>query len=308
MGDSQKISARNDWYVDKTQMRMLFEDYLEKSPKYTELRLKLSANGAYKSRKMTKSKKKKAASDKNSNIKGEEIATAYIVTPPGTPPKNGLKTANNYGNGTSGSSTVPWEREIIGQFLLEMGDSQKISARNDWYVDKTQMRMLFEDYLEKSPKYTELRLKLSANGAYKSRKMTKSKKKKAASDKNSNIKGEEIATAYIVTPPGTPPKNGLKTPTTTAMARVEVPLSPGVSNRSMATGLSLLIKTMLLFPIEREIIGQFLLEMGDSQKISARNDWYVDKTQMRMLFEDYLEKSPKYTELRLKLSANGAYK
>ncbi|XP_033253195.1 uncharacterized protein LOC117192587 [Drosophila miranda] len=167
MGDSQKISARNDWYVDKTQMRMLFEDYLEKSPKYTELRLKLSANGAYKSRKMTKSKKKKSASDKNSNIKGEEIATAYIVTPPGTPPKNGLKTANNYGNGTSGSSTVPWEREIIGQFLLEMGDSQKISARNDWYVDKTQMRMLFEDYLEKSPKYTELRLKLSANGAYK---------------------------------------------------------------------------------------------------------------------------------------------
>ncbi|XP_033253197.1 uncharacterized protein LOC117192588 isoform X2 [Drosophila miranda] len=116
---------------------------------------------------MTKSKKEKAASDKNSNIKGEEIATAYIVTPPGTPPKNGLKIANNYGNGTSGSSTVPWERVIIGQFLLEMGDSQKISARNDWYVDKTQMRMLFEDYLEKSPKYTELRLKLSANGAYK---------------------------------------------------------------------------------------------------------------------------------------------
>ncbi|XP_002138690.3 uncharacterized protein [Drosophila pseudoobscura] len=114
---------------------------------------------------MTKSKKKKAASDKNSNIKGEEITPANKVTPPDTPPKNGLKIVNN-GNGTKRSSTVPWEREIIGQFLLEMGDSQKISARNDWYVDKTQMRMLFEDYLEKNPKYTELRLKLSANGAY----------------------------------------------------------------------------------------------------------------------------------------------
>ncbi|XP_022223596.2 uncharacterized protein LOC111074918 [Drosophila obscura] len=117
---------------------------------------------------MTKSKKKKAAAAKNNsnNAIGAESVPPSILTPPGTPPKNGLKITNNYGNGTYRSSSVSWEREFIGLFLLEMGNSQKISGRNDWYVDKTQMRKLFEAHLGKCPNYVELRIKLSANGAY----------------------------------------------------------------------------------------------------------------------------------------------
>ncbi|BFG03319.1 uncharacterized protein DMAD_02607 [Drosophila madeirensis] len=116
---------------------------------------------------MTKGKKNKAVAAKTngSNKSCAEAIAPCLLTPPGTPPINGFKIFNkNYGNGTNRSPTVAWEREFIGLFLLEMGDSQEISARNDWYVDKMKMRRLFEVHLGKCSNYVELRIKLSANG------------------------------------------------------------------------------------------------------------------------------------------------
>ncbi|XP_023160074.2 uncharacterized protein LOC111592226 isoform X2 [Drosophila hydei] len=64
------------------------------------------------------------------------------------------------------SQRKPWERELIGCFLLKMADNQVVSARSSWYVDKRTLRREFEQHLLWEPNSTELRVKLSINGSY----------------------------------------------------------------------------------------------------------------------------------------------
>jgi len=58
------------------------------------------------------------------------------------------------------------EREFIGTFLLEMAVRQVISAQTEWYVDKTKLRQMFDAHLGGLPNSTEVRLKLSIQGAW----------------------------------------------------------------------------------------------------------------------------------------------
>lgn len=67
------------------------------------------------------------------------------------------------------------------------------------------------------------------------------------------------------------------------------------------------INTDLVPPTERELIGTFLLEMADRQVITARTEWYVDKTKMRQMFEAHLASQSKCGEMRIKLSLQGAW-
>lgn len=87
-------------------------------------------------------------------------------TPPPTPPINaGIKPPGTYANGMPRKPTVPWERELMGSFLLEMARLQVISAQTEWYVDKAKMRKLFEVHLNALPNGSEIRQKLSSQGA-----------------------------------------------------------------------------------------------------------------------------------------------
>ncbi|EDV56098.2 uncharacterized protein Dere_GG22453 [Drosophila erecta] len=60
---------------------------------------------------------------------------------------------------------VPWEREFVGSFLLEMARRQVVSAQQEWYVDKAEMRKMFEEHLRAQPNCSEIRQKLSIQGA-----------------------------------------------------------------------------------------------------------------------------------------------
>lgn len=59
--------------------------------------------------------------------------------------------------------------------------------------------------------------------------------------------------------------------------------------------------------LERELIGCFLLKMTDKQVVSARSGWYVDKRTLRREFDQHIFSEPNSTELRIKLSLNGAF-
>ncbi|XP_033152218.1 DNA-binding protein SMUBP-2 isoform X2 [Drosophila mauritiana] len=108
---------------------------------------------------MTKNKNQKNAKSKNNNNNGN-------TTPPATPPINGgVKPPGTYANGMPRKPTVPWERELVGSFLLEMARLQVISAQTEWYVDKARMRHLFEVHLNAQPNCSEIRQKLSNQGA-----------------------------------------------------------------------------------------------------------------------------------------------
>ncbi|KAH8236931.1 hypothetical protein KR038_000337 [Drosophila bunnanda] len=95
-----------------------------------------------------------------------------ILSPPATPPSSNevgtkkIAGPGTYPNGTARKPPVPWEREFIGTFLLEMADRQVLSARSEWYVDKTKMRQMFEAHIASQPKNGEVRLKLSIQGAW----------------------------------------------------------------------------------------------------------------------------------------------
>ncbi|XP_017129698.1 uncharacterized protein LOC108147578 [Drosophila elegans] len=115
---------------------------------------------------MTKNKnqKKKNAAVKNKN---GPVTPIDLLTPPATPPTNsGIKAPGNYANGMPRKPPVPWEREFIGSFLLEMAVRQVISAQTEWYVDKSKMRQMFEAHLGALPNCSEVRLKLSIQGAW----------------------------------------------------------------------------------------------------------------------------------------------
>ncbi|XP_017054176.1 uncharacterized protein LOC108096803 [Drosophila ficusphila] len=117
----------------------------------------------------TKSQKKKAAAAKNNNNNKTDgsCTPPNMLTPTGTPPlKNGIKAPGTYANGMLGKPPVPWEREFIGSFLLDLAERQVISAQTEWYVEKSKMRQLFDAHLGAQPNCTELRLKLSINGAW----------------------------------------------------------------------------------------------------------------------------------------------
>ncbi|KRG05413.1 uncharacterized protein LOC6580910 isoform X2 [Drosophila mojavensis] len=100
-----------------------------------------------------------------------------ILTPPATPPStsfvslnNKNLTTNNHNSNNADFQAIqqrkPWERELIGSFLLKMAEIQVVSARNSWYVDKRTLRREFEKHLLREPNSTELRVKLSVNGDY----------------------------------------------------------------------------------------------------------------------------------------------
>ncbi|XP_039480377.1 uncharacterized protein LOC120444635 [Drosophila santomea] len=123
---------------------------------------------------MTKNKnqKKKAFAAKNtnnnSNNNNNNNGTATppdFPTPPPTPPANGgIKAPGTYANGMPRKPPVPWEREFVGSFLLEMATRQVISAQTEWYVDKAKMRQMFEEHLRALPNASEIRQKLSIQG------------------------------------------------------------------------------------------------------------------------------------------------
>ncbi|XP_043642316.1 uncharacterized protein LOC122612635 [Drosophila teissieri] len=123
---------------------------------------------------MTKNKnqKKKAPAAKNNNNDNNKNNNGTLTppdfpTPPATPPANGgIKAPGTYANGMSRKPPVPWEREFVGSFLLEMATRQVISAQTEWYVDKAKMRQMFEMYLSAQPNASEIRLKLSIQGAW----------------------------------------------------------------------------------------------------------------------------------------------
>ncbi|XP_020801116.1 uncharacterized protein LOC110178339 isoform X1 [Drosophila serrata] len=124
---------------------------------------------------MTKNKnqkKKAAAAAVAKKMNNNNNPPDGTLTPPGTPPSSnevGTKTTTGpgtYPNGMARKTPVPWEREFIGTFLLEMADRQVITARSEWYVDKTKMRQMFEAHLASQSKSGEVRLKLSIQGAW----------------------------------------------------------------------------------------------------------------------------------------------
>jgi len=47
--------------------------------------------------------------------------------------------------------------------------------------------------------------------------------------------------------------------------------------------------------------------MAVRQVISAQTEWYVDKTKLRQMFDAHLGGLPNSTEVRLKLSIQGAW-
>ncbi|XP_017069246.1 uncharacterized protein LOC108106578 [Drosophila eugracilis] len=118
---------------------------------------------------MTKNKnQKKNAAGKISKNNGTGTPPD-MLTPPSTPPvNNGIKApgAAAFANGIPRKPPVPWEREFIGNFLLEMALCQVISAQTEWYVDKVKLRQMFEGYLKGLPNSGEVRLKLSIQGAW----------------------------------------------------------------------------------------------------------------------------------------------
>jgi len=65
------------------------------------------------------------------------------------------------------------ERELVGCFLLKMADNQVVSARSSWYVDKGTLRKEFNQHIFSEPNSTELRIKLSSNGAFNVSKLNK---------------------------------------------------------------------------------------------------------------------------------------
>ncbi|XP_017106936.2 uncharacterized protein [Drosophila bipectinata] len=119
---------------------------------------------------MTKNKnqRKNAAAAKNPPTSLPDS----ILTPPATPPAaNGSlgKTPQNspFANGNNiRKPPVPWERELIGAFLLEMAKMQVISAQREWYAEKDKLRNFFTHYLASLPNSVEIRLQLSAQGAW----------------------------------------------------------------------------------------------------------------------------------------------
>ncbi|XP_037716828.1 uncharacterized protein LOC119551516 [Drosophila subpulchrella] len=121
---------------------------------------------------MTKNKnqKKKASAAKNNNKHNDAGTPPDILTPPATPPtSNGVKAPvppGTYANGLPRKPLVPWEREFMGTFLLEMAVRQVISAQSEWYVDKTKLRQMFDAHLGSLPNSSEVRLKLSIQGAW----------------------------------------------------------------------------------------------------------------------------------------------
>ncbi|XP_030554711.1 uncharacterized protein LOC115758287 isoform X1 [Drosophila novamexicana] len=93
-----------------------------------------------------------------------------ILTPPATPPATTVLNLNKNTNSNNADfygmpQRRPWERELIGCFLLKMAEKQVISARSSWYVDKRTLRREFEQHLSWEPNSAELRIKLSINGA-----------------------------------------------------------------------------------------------------------------------------------------------
>ncbi|KAH8300631.1 hypothetical protein KR018_000086, partial [Drosophila ironensis] len=58
------------------------------------------------------------------------------------------------------------ERELIGTFLLDMADRDVVSARTEWYVEKDKMRHMFAAHLASLSNSSEVRVKLSALGAW----------------------------------------------------------------------------------------------------------------------------------------------
>ncbi|XP_034477048.1 uncharacterized protein LOC117783648 isoform X1 [Drosophila innubila] len=90
-----------------------------------------------------------------------------ILTPPATPPAYPFNNYNNNANDLNGmQQRKSWERELIGCFLLKMTDKQVVSARSGWYVDKRTLRREFDQHIYSEPNSTELRIKLSLNGAF----------------------------------------------------------------------------------------------------------------------------------------------
>ncbi|EDV37969.1 uncharacterized protein Dana_GF11149, isoform B [Drosophila ananassae] len=114
---------------------------------------------------MTKNKnqkKKAAAAQKTTTNLPDTILT---------PPANGLvgkTTPQNspFANGNIRKPPVPWERELIGVFLMNMADQQVITARKEWYVEKEKIRQMFNLFLASLPNGGEVRLKLSVHGAW----------------------------------------------------------------------------------------------------------------------------------------------
>ncbi|XP_017000701.2 uncharacterized protein [Drosophila takahashii] len=128
---------------------------------------------------MTKNKnqKKKAAGARSNNNNNNGTGTPPdMLTPPATPPaNNGIKVppgtgtgsgTGTYANGMPRKPPVPWEREFIGTFLLEMALKQVISAQTEWYVDKMKMRQMFDAHLGSLPNSSEVRVLLSIQGAW----------------------------------------------------------------------------------------------------------------------------------------------
>ncbi|KAH8402341.1 hypothetical protein KR009_011436 [Drosophila setifemur] len=130
---------------------------------------------------MTKNKNKK---NKNSNNPPDNI-----LTPPGTPPVNGIKAPQNgtHANGNNRKPPLPFgklyqmltddlrilkpcksqiERELIGNFLMDMADRQVINARSEWYVEKKMLGSMFTSHLASLPNFREIRQQLSTHGAW----------------------------------------------------------------------------------------------------------------------------------------------
>ncbi|XP_068148123.1 LOW QUALITY PROTEIN: uncharacterized protein [Drosophila tropicalis] len=126
---------------------------------------------------MTKNKnlKKKSTADQNCspnnagrfNRNNNKSGATTILTPPATPPANGtIPCPLPTSNGMPRKPVIPWERELIGNFLLKLADKQVINARSSWLVDKRTMRDSFEAHLSGQPHPNDIRIRLSVNGAW----------------------------------------------------------------------------------------------------------------------------------------------
>ncbi|XP_023037575.1 uncharacterized protein LOC6639688 isoform X2 [Drosophila willistoni] len=101
--------------------------------------------------------------NRNNNHSG---ATTFL-TPPATPPANGtIPSPLPTSNGMPRKPAIPWERELVGNFLLKLADKQVINARSNWFVDKRTMRDSFEAHLSGLPNTGDIRIRLSVNGAW----------------------------------------------------------------------------------------------------------------------------------------------